>query len=320
MGTKLRSLITPAIVEKQKLKHAKVVIDGTNFLIKYISTIKQNGGILFGEGGDPISHVFGFGYLVVNLLEVKIKPMVVLDGIPDEKKRLINERIQRKVVTFWRLHDGIDSSKRRQALYQNKFFLFDKIKADLRHFLTILGVPCIVAPSEAEAQASHMVKQGFADIVFSEDYDCLLYGATRWVKEFHSTDKTVKLVQLKKVLSDLNISHLQLVDLALLVGTDIYPGIRGIGPKKGLKLIKKHGFFEDIAKVVNLEVPENLEELRSYYLEPPKLSRGPLFGHPNFSVLQEYLKDKMNAKRRDKFLKRLKKAVSDFRRTQKTLF
>ena len=248
-----------------------------------------------------------------------MRPMVVLDGVPDEKKRIVNEKIQRKMTVFWRLHDHVQGPKKNE-LYQNKYFLFDKIKADLREFLSLLGVPCIIAPSEAEAQASHVVKQGFADIVFSEDYDCLFYGATRWVQGYHSPEKTVKLVTLKKVLKDLAISRGQLVDLALLVGTDIYSGLHGIGPKKGLKLIREHGFFEEVARHLKVELPSNLEELRGYYLNAPKTTQRPMFGHPSVTLLGDYLKDKMSPTRREKFLKRLQKAASDFRKTQKTLF
>ena len=31
----------------------------------------------------------------------------------------------------------------------------------------------------------------------------------------------------------------QLVDMTLMIGTDYFPGIKGIGPKKALHLIKK---------------------------------------------------------------------------------
>ncbi|NHI92019.1 MAG: hypothetical protein EAX96_05910 [Candidatus Lokiarchaeota archaeon] len=318
MGTKLRNLIEPKLVDKQKLKNAKVAIDGTNFLIKYLSIIKRQGKILFGETGEPISHVFGFGYLVVNLLEAKMRPIVSLDGVPDEKKRLVNQHIQQKMTMFWRIYDG-NAHIMKEELYRNKYFLFDKIKSDLRVFLSLLGVPCVIAPSEAEAQASNLVKMGVADVVFSEDYDCLLYGATRWIREFHVSDKKVQLINLRDVLKDLGISYVQLVDLALLVGTDIFPGINGIGPKKGIHLIKKYGFFEEVAQALQVELPDNLDQLRGYYLNPPKLTYKPLFGYPNFLMLEEYLRDKMNPIRRDKFLKRLKKAIKEFRMTQKTL-
>jgi len=318
MGTNLRPFIKTDIVKKDKLRKARVAIDGTNYLIKYLSVIRKNNEILFGESGEPISHLFGFGYLILNLYEAKIKPIVVLDGIPDEKKRLINRKMQQKLLFFWKLYETKNQDLRRK-LYKNKYFLYDKIKGDLRKFLAMMGVPCIFAPSEAEAQASYMVLKKQADIVFSEDYDCLLYGAKRVVKEFKSTETTIKLIRLPELLSRLEITRSQLIDLALMIGTDIFPGINGIGPKKGLKLIKKFGTFENVLNEMGLLIPENIEELKSYYSRPPRINHPPLFGHPNFPVLHDFLKDKMDHKRKDKFIRRMRKAVNGRKTVQKTL-
>ena len=60
------------------------------------------------------------------------------------------------------------------------------------------------------------------------------------------------------------ISYEQLVDLGIMIGTDFHEGIKGIGPKTGLKLIKKHGTMEEIAKknkdiavvVADMQMPE----------------------------------------------------------------
>lgn len=319
MGTNLRPLIKTELVKKDKLRKARVAIDGTNYLIKYLSVIRKNNEILFGESGEPISHLFGFGYLILNLYEAKMKPIVVLDGIPDEKKRLINRKMQQKLLFFWNLYETKNQDLKRK-LYKNKYFLYDKIKNDLRKFLAIMGVPCIFAPSEAEAQASFMVIKNQADIVFSEDHDCLLYGAKRVVKEFHSTEPQVKLINLSKMLSRLEITRSQLIDLALLIGTDIFSGVRGIGPKKGLKLMKKFGTFENVMNEMGLLIPENIKELKTYYSNPPRINHPPLFGYPNFLVLHEFLKDKMDGKRRDKFILRMRKAVNGSTVVQKTLF
>jgi len=318
MGTNLRPLIKTDLVKKERLRKARVAIDGTNYLIKYMSVIKKGNEMLFGESGEPISHLFGFGYLILGLYEARMRPIVVLDGIPDEMKRSINKKIQHKLLVFWKFYKT-NSQDVRQKLYKNKYFLYDKIKNDLRKFLGMMGVPCIFAPSEAEAQASYMVQQKQADIVFSEDYDCLLYGATRVVKEYHSTQKEVKIINLPKTLTRLEITRSQLIDVALMVGTDIFPGIHGIGPKKGLKLIKQFGTFENVMNEKGLLIPENIEELKKYYARPVRMNHPPLFGHPNFAVLHDFLKDKMNKKRKDTFLKRLRKAVNGNRVVQKKL-
>jgi flap endonuclease-1 len=54
-----------------------------------------------------------------------------------------------------------------------------------------------------------------------------------------------------------------------MIGTDFHPGIRGIGPKTGLKLIREHGTLEAVAEAKEFELPERLEEIRSLFLEHP---------------------------------------------------
>jgi flap endonuclease-1 len=51
-----------------------------------------------------------------------------------------------------------------------------------------------------------------------------------------------ELILLEENLKELGINQDQLIVLGILVGTDYnYGGIRGIGPKKGLALVKKYG-------------------------------------------------------------------------------
>jgi len=132
-----------------------------------------------------------------------------------------------------------------------------------------MGIPYIQANGEGEAQASYMVDKGDAWCVGSQDYDCILFGATRMVKNLTITGgKTdLELIRLEKVLSDLQISRKQLVDVAILVGTDFNEGIKGIGAKKGLNLIKQHG---DVFKVLNemdVEMEVDPQELRDLFFE-----------------------------------------------------
>ncbi len=132
--------------------------------------------------------------------------------------------------------------------------------------LELMGIPYIQANGEGEAQASYMVEKGDAWCVGSQDYDCILFGATRTVKNLTITGgrANLELILLKKVLENLDINREQLVDLAILVGTDFNEGIKGIGAKKGLNLIKKYGdIFEVLNHLkVNLEVdPKRLRDI-----------------------------------------------------------
>lgn len=125
---------------------------------------------------------------------------------------------------------------------------------DAKELINALGQCIVDAPSEGEAQASHIVKKGDADLVLSQDADCFMFQAPKLVKNLTISGKRKKpsaiayeevapeIISLKDVLKELEIDQDQLIVLGILVGTDFnVGGIKGIGPKKALKLIKEHG-------------------------------------------------------------------------------
>ncbi len=54
-----------------------------------------------------------------------------------------------------------------------------------------------------------------------------------------------------------------------MIGTDFHPGIRGIGPKTGLKLIKEFNTIEAICAAKDKEVPLRLDEIREIFHNHP---------------------------------------------------
>jgi flap endonuclease-1 len=143
-----------------------------------------------------------------------------------------------------------------------------------------MGLPVVQAPSEAEAQAAFMARRGDAWAASSKDYDTLLFGAQRQVRfltisgrEFLPSQGTFRpitpeLVELRRMLDALGITHAQLIDLALLVGTDFHAGIKGIGPKKALALVKRHCAIEEMPGPIHDAFGSELDRLRQIYLDP----------------------------------------------------
>ena len=135
---------------------------------------------------------------------------------------------------------------------------------DAKELIKALGQCIVQAPYEGEAQASHIVKIGDADYVLSQDADCFMFQAPRLVKNLTISGKRKKpgayayeevqpeVILLKDVLKELGITHDQLIILGLLVGTDYnVGGIKGVGPKKALTLVKKYrkdydALFKDV--------------------------------------------------------------------------
>jgi flap endonuclease-1 len=151
---------------------------------------------------------------------------------------------------------------------------------DAKELLRLMGLPVVQAPSEAEAQAAHMARRGDAWAAASKDYDALLFGAPCLVRfltisgrEFLPAQRssrpiTPELIDLQRMLDALGITHAQLIDLGLLVGTDFHPGVTGIGPKKALALVKRHGAIEHMPSMVADAFNADLTRLRQIYLEP----------------------------------------------------
>ncbi len=132
-----------------------------------------------------------------------------------------------------------------------------------KKLISALGLPIVQAPSEGEAQAAYIVKNKDADYCVSQDFDSLLFGSPAVVRnlsligkrkksELSYTNINPELIDLSENLNNLSIDQNQLIALAMLVGTDYnIGGIKGIGPKNAIKLVKKYGSdFEGLFKDV----------------------------------------------------------------------
>lgn len=152
----------------------------------------------------------------------------------------------------------------------------ERIISSARALLELMGVPVVDAPSEGEAQAAHMVIRGDIDYVVSQDYDTLLFGSPILVRNLtisgkrriHGRAVTIQpeRIILSEVLADLGISRDQLIDIAILTGTDFNPGIKGIGAKTGLKKVKS-GDFDGLIR--DRSPGFDPEPIRSFFKNPP---------------------------------------------------
>lgn len=138
-----------------------------------------------------------------------------------------------------------------------------------KELLEIMGIPYVQSFGEGEAQASYMVLNGDAWAVASQDYDCLLFGAKKIIRNLTISGNLSDLeyLELDNVLNRLEITREQLVDIAIMVGTDFNPGIKGVGAKTGLKIVKNSS-IEKYIKEKGITFDVNLEELKNIFLNP----------------------------------------------------
>jgi len=269
MGLAIRDLLKFSEIEIGSLTGKTVAIDAFNLLYQFLTTIRQqDGSLLTDSKGRVTSHLTGLFARTANLLQKGVQPAFVFDGKAPELKTA--ERDRRRVIKQ-EAQTEYDVAKDRGDIESMKKYagrtsrLTEEMIADAKSIITSMGCPVIDAPSEGEAQAAYMAKKGDVYATVSQDFDTLLHGTPRLVRNLSIAGKrkktarlgmvTVKpeLVVLSENLNNLGIDNDQLIILAILVGTDYnIGGVKGIGPKKAIDLVKKYGKdFDELFKEID---------------------------------------------------------------------
>ncbi|MHC1591233.1 MAG: PIN domain-containing protein [Candidatus Helarchaeales archaeon] len=319
MGCNIGHLFKTHELHFQDMQLSRFAVDGTNIIFKYLTKIRNNGEMLKDGYGRPTSHLFGMLYFIINLLERHVIPIVIFDGPPLEAKRPLSTRKIQRLVNAWKWHykyaqkgDLVGGSH----LFKDNFFTFNYILIETMEFLKTMGIPTCRAPADAEAQCARLVKEGKASHVLSQDHDALLFGSKKVIRNFNFKNNTMEYNDLDETLNRWNITLRQLVDVALLVGTDFNPGIKGIGPVKGLKIIQKHGSIENYLETNDIKLKWNPSEVRNIFLNPITRNFQPLFHHPNPNAVKQFIGNRIGKNRLNKALERLKKAVKNLKIVQ----
>jgi len=287
MGVDLGDLFKKEQCTFSNFRDRIVVIDAYNVLHQFLSIIRQRDGTpLKDSQGKITSHLSGLLYRTANLIEERIRPVYIFDGKPHPlKARVIEQRKQRRLHAEKEWQEALDRGDLETAKKkaQQTSRVTDEIITQSKELLDALGIPYVQAPSEGESQASYMVKKGDAYVAGSQDYDCLLFGSSLLVRNLTSSGRrklpnkkayvkiNPELIRLTNGLKSLNITQKQLIDMAILIGTDFNEGIKGYGPKKSLNLIKKTGNVENaLALIGGSDIPtiNEIKEIREIFLHP----------------------------------------------------
>jgi len=286
MGVNLRDLVPKTPVNLADLAGRSIAIDAYNALYQFLAIIRQPDGTpLKDHSGRVTSHLSGLLYRTSNLVEMGIKAVYVFDGVPPTLKEVeIKRRARVKEEALVKYERALQEGRVEEArVYaQMTSRLKDYMADDSKRLLKLLGVPWVQAPSEGEAQAAHMTKKGDTDYCASQDYDSLLFGAPKLIRNVTISGRrklprknvyvevVPEIVELRKVLDELGVTLEQLVDIGILVGTDFNPeGVKGIGPKTALQLIREHGSVEKVVPTLKeVSFPVEPQRIRDIFLHP----------------------------------------------------
>ncbi|MFA5452457.1 MAG: flap endonuclease-1 [Candidatus Methanomethylophilaceae archaeon] len=281
MGVNLSGIVEPRTVELTDLKGKSVAIDAYNTIYQFLSIIRQpDGHPLTDTKGRISSQLSGLLYRTANLIEADIEPSFIFDGKPHElKANTIAERKFRREKATKEWEEAIKEGDTKKAFSkaQQTSRMTPDILESSKMLISYLGLPIIEAPSDGEAQGAYMCAKGDVWAAASQDFDSLLFGAPRLIRNITITgrrkipgkdlyrDVKTELINSDEFLRSLEITREQLVDVCILMGTDFNEGISGIGPKKGLKLIKDHKDLEGALEHINQEIPR-YQDVRDIFL------------------------------------------------------
>jgi len=309
MGVDFRKLVEKKEVSLDSLDGRIIGIDSFNILYQFLSSIRgQDGTPLMDSQGRVTSHLTGLLYRTANIVERGIKPVFVFDGEPSklkEKTRAERRRIRTDAAKKFDKAKTAGDKESMRKYAQQSLRLTGEMIDEAKELAKLLGFPVIQAAGEGEAQISVMAEKGDVFACASQDYDALLFGSPRLLRNMTVTgrrkipgknafiDVKPEMIELKESVKLLGINRKKLIWLAILIGTDFNEKFPGIGPKRALALVQKFDSFEEIIKETSHEPEFDFKEIEQLFLEPKHSKNYSLeFGSPDLNGAKKLLCDK----------------------------
>ena len=297
-------------------------------------TIKTGFSIaeLRDEQGNLTGHLLGLLNRTLMLMEHGIRPVWVFDGKPPEAKmNTLRGRKEIKENAEKEKDEAKDQGDMEKALkFANQTIKIDqKMTDDAKKLISLLGIPVIEAPSEAEATCSILAKDKKVFAAATEDMDTLCFGCPVLIRELTGKEENIIEIKLDVALSELGLTMDEFVDLCILCGCDYCERIEGIGCIKAFQLIKE---YKTIEKVIEYTEKYNKDDnhkkkmtynkenfdfvqARELFKKPEVIDTSKVelnFTSPNIEGLKEFLVKEKNFSetRIDNAIKRLGNAKS----------
>ena len=282
MGVNLSDLTEPKSMEMEDLRGKKVAIDTYNIVYQFMSAIRQPDGYpLCDSKGRTTSHLPGLLHRTASLIEAGIEPVFVFDGKPHPlKQATLDGRKERREKAEQEWKDAVERGDMKTAhtKAQQTSRMTDEVKESAKELIRYMGLPIVDAPSDGEQEAAYICRRKDVWATASQDFDSLLFGTPVLLRNLTMTGRRkvpgkdiyreikTEVIDSEEFLRNLGISREQLVDMCILMGTDFNTGIKGIGPKKALKLVRDNGDLESVLRKIGEDIPD-YQEIRGIFLD-----------------------------------------------------
>mmetsp|Transcript_53491 Transcript_53491/g.130700 ORF Transcript_53491/g.130700 Transcript_53491/m.130700 type:complete len:389 (-) Transcript_53491:11-1177(-) len=308
----------------------KVAVDASMSIYQFLIAMQRPDGsvMLTNEAGETTSHLQGLMNRTTKMCECGIKPVYVFDGkAPELKRGTLDDRKEKRQESEAALAAAKESGDQEavEKYAKRTVRVSPEMTEDAKRLLTLMGMPIISAPTEAEAQCAVMAKAGLVHAVVSEDMDTLTFGAPVHIRNLFQPESRkipVNEITLAKVLEGLELTMPEFVDLCILMGCDYCGTIKGVGPKTAQTLIQKHKNIAGVVKSLDLTKhpipdPFNHEEIHQFFEHPDVLDPATIekekmleWGPPDEEGLKKFLIDEkqFSTSRIENLITKLKKA------------
>ncbi|GJC90076.1 flap endonuclease 1 [Colletotrichum liriopes] len=242
-------------------------------IYSFLIAVRSDGQQLMNESGETTSHLMGLFYRTLRMVDNGIKPLYVFDGAPPKlKSGELAKRFQRKQEAT----EGLEEAKETGTAEDVEKFSRRTVRvtrehnADCQKLLKLMGIPYIIAPTEAEAQCAVLARAGKVYAAASEDMDTLTFDTPILLRHLTFSEQRkepIQEVHIDKVLEGLGMERKQFVDLCILLGCDYLDPVPKVGPSTALKLIREHGDLETLVEAFKND-PKQKYDARELFLNP----------------------------------------------------
>ncbi|KAF2195310.1 flap endonuclease 1 [Zopfia rhizophila CBS 207.26] len=258
----------------------KVAIDASMSIYSFLIAVRSDGQQLMSDTGETTSHLMGMFYRSLRMVDNGIKPLFVFDGAPPKlKSGELAKRFQRKSEAQAAHEEAKETGTAEdvEKFSRRTVRVTKEHNAECQRLLTLMGIPYIIAPTEAEAQCAVLARAGKVYGAASEDMDTLTFNSPVLLRHLTFSEQRKEPIQeihLDKVLEGLAMEREQFIDLCILLGCDYLDPIKGIGPSTALKLIREHknleGVVEYMKNSTKYTIPDDwpYADARQLFLEP----------------------------------------------------
>ncbi len=273
----LRKILPPASFDVSQLQGKTLAVDADNLVWSFVTALAGTGQLPQAPDGRSNAHLLGLLSRLTLYAKWGARSVWAFDGVqPDLKEATLIARGER-----------IEAARAAGDNYQASVAVDDEDLEECHRLLSLLGVPWLEAPGESDAQCAHLVQAGHAWAAVTQDWDIALFGAPRALRNLTSSEtRTPEILDLAKALAAAGLTREQLVDAAILMGTDYNGGVAGYGPVKALKAVKQ-GAEATLAGVPDLATVRKL-----YFDHPVDRKFTPRFGKPDTGGLAAFLADR----------------------------